>query len=66
MKRIIPKKILNQAYKIDGNEENLIDEKTLSFQEKTEKLPPEIFQIVGNIVSFIEEVNNLEGENENK
>ena len=58
--------LIKQAYKIEDKEEKLIDEKVETVREKTDRLPGEIFQIVGDLIDFIEIVNKLEGKNEDK
>lgn len=64
-KRLIPKKHIEKAYiNNKGQDANLNLEDTT---EKIDKLPKEIFQILGNVISFIENTNIIEGDNdENK
>lgn len=66
MRRIVANSLIRQAYKIEDKEEKLIDEKVETVREKTDRLPGEIFQIVGDLIDFIEIVNKLEGKNEDK
>jgi len=66
MRRIVANSLIKQAYKIEDKEEKLIDEKVETVREKTDRLPGEIFQIVGDLIDFIEIVNKLEGKNEDK
>lgn len=67
-KRLIPKNVVKQAYSKDMNMVKL----DLKLEDKEENkdldlLPGEIFTILGELVSFIEIVNNFEEEeNENK
>lgn len=64
-KRLIPKKHIEKAYINNKSQDaNLNLEDTT---EKIDKLPKEIFQILGNVISFIENTNKIEGDNdENK
>lgn len=66
MKRLIPRKLIEKAYTLDTVEELDSDKDTIA--EKVEKLPEEMFQILGEIISFIENTNKLEGDqnHENK
>ncbi len=60
MKRVISQKQLKNAYKIEEVDENIIDEKIQSIEERGNKLPEEIFEIIGDMVSFIQDINSLE------
>lgn len=64
-KRLIPRKYIEKAYINNKSQDaNLNLEDTT---EKIDKLPKEIFQILGNVISFIENTNKIEGDNdENK
>ena len=64
-KRLIPKKYIKKAYSLDTQQQN-IDIKNESSIEDIDKLPKEMFQILGEIVSFIENTDKFEGDkNEN-
>lgn len=65
-RRLISKEYIKEAYTQDGNGPN-IELELLDRKENLDKLPKEMFHILGDIVSFIENVNKTEGENhENK
>lgn len=65
-KRLVPKKHIQRAYTKDLSLEDL----NIKEREKTEdidSLPKEMFEILGQVISFIESTNKIEGEqNENK
>lgn len=65
-KRLIIKKDIKKAYSQDLQIEN----ENIKFEEEKpdiDKLPDEIFEILGEVVSFIEVTNKLEeNKNENK
>ncbi|MCF6463107.1 hypothetical protein [Clostridium sp. Cult1] len=64
--RLISKKQLKKAYE-KKKIENKIDIKEEFAIENIEKVPKELFQILGETLSFIENVNKMEGEkNEDK
>ena len=64
--RLISKKQLKKAYE-KKKIENKIDIKEELAIENIEKVPRELFQILGETLSFIENVNKMEGEkNEDK
>jgi hypothetical protein len=64
--RLISKKQLKKAYE-KKKIENKIDIKEELAIENIEKVPKELFQILGETLSFIENVNKMEGEkNEDK
>lgn len=60
-KRLIPKKYIERAYTLEVENPNKdLDLETT--EEKIDKLPKEMFQILGEIISFIENTNKFEGE----
>lgn len=65
-KRLIPHKYIKKAY---TKEDNIKDE-DFQLEDPTkniDKLPKEMFQILGDVISFMENINKIEGEkNENK
>lgn len=65
-KRLISRKDIERAYTLDMVEDMDLDTETIA--EKVERLPEEMFQILGEIILFIENTNKFEGEkvNENK
>lgn len=65
-KRLISKKHIQRAYTKDLSLEDMdIDRRDT--KNDIEKLPDEIFEILGPVISFIENTDKLEGENnENK
>ncbi|NLW39587.1 MAG: hypothetical protein GXY96_01470 [Tissierellia bacterium] len=64
--RLIPKKQLKRAYE-NRNVEHKMDIKEELALENMEKVPKELFEILGETLSFIEKVNKMEGEkDENK
>ena len=65
-KRLISKRYIEKAYTQDL--QNLEMDKNLeSIGDKVDKLPEEMFQILGEIISFVESTNKFEGDkNENK
>ena len=66
-KRLISFRTIEKAY-IKEEINSDIDVKVESIEERIDKLPKEMFQILGEIVSFIENTNKIEGDNnhENK
>lgn len=65
-KRLISKKYMKKAYTKD-TQKNDIDMKLQSIEDKIDLLPKEMFQILGEMISFVENINKLEGDkNENK
>lgn len=65
-KRLISKKYMKKAYTQDL--QNLeMDINLESIEDKIDKLPKEMFQILGEVISFVENTNKFEGDkNENK
>ncbi|CCQ98047.1 hypothetical protein CULT_780005 [[Clostridium] ultunense Esp] len=64
--RLVSKKQVKKAYE-KKKVENKIDIKEELAIENIEKVPKELFQILGETLSFIENVNKMEGEkNEDK
>lgn len=61
MKRLVAKELVEKAYSLEDYSQTRLDKKVEGFKEKTEKLPREIFEIVGDLVNFIEKVNKMEG-----
>lgn len=65
-KRLIPKKHIQKAYRKDLSLED-VDIGRRESKDDIGKLPDEIFEVLGQIISFIENTNKLEGEkNEDK
>lgn len=65
IKRLIPRKEIERAYKreVDNYEEQFKDEG----EKKLNCLPDEMFQILGKVISFIENNDKIKGDkNENK
>jgi type III secretion system FlhB-like substrate exporter len=58
--RLISRKYIEKAYIKDEVREELLEEE--SVEEKVDKLPKEMFQILGEVISFIEKTNKLEGD----
>lgn len=64
-KRLISKRHIEKAYTQDSQKVDM-DISLESIEDKVDKLPTEMFQILGEIISFIENTNKLEGDkNEN-
>ncbi|HSH36305.1 hypothetical protein [Schnuerera sp.] len=64
--RLVSKKQLKKAYE-KKKIENKIDIKEELAMKNIEKVPKELFQVLGETLSFIENVNNMEGDkDENK
>ncbi|GFN36739.1 hypothetical protein [Tepidimicrobium xylanilyticum] len=64
--RLVTKNQLKKAYE-RKNVESKIDIKEELVLESIEKVPKELFEILGETLSFIEKVNKMEGErDENK
>lgn len=59
--RLVSKKYIKNAYE-KKKVESKIDLKEELGIENIEKIPKELFQILGETLSFIEKVNNMEGE----
>ncbi|MBU5428206.1 hypothetical protein KQI41_17575 [Tissierella pigra] len=59
-RRLISRKYVEKAYIKDEVNENALNEETI--EEKVDKLPKEMFQILGEVISFIEKTNKLEGD----
>lgn len=65
-KRLISKRYIEKAYTQDSQNVEM-DIKLESIEDKVDKLPKEMFQILGEMISFVENINKLEGDkNENK
>ncbi|HAE91287.1 hypothetical protein [Tissierella praeacuta] len=60
-KRFISRKHIERAYKTDTLSSNL-DLNLEPMEEKIDKLPKEMFQILGEIILFIENTNKFEGD----
>lgn len=64
--RLITKKYIERAYTKDLSLED-IDVNQRESKEDIDSLPHEMFEILGQVISFIENTNKLEGDNnENK
>ena len=64
--RLVSKKHIKNAYEKKKNE-NKIDIKEELGIENIEKIPKELFLILGETLSFIDDINNIEGDkNEDK
>ncbi len=59
--RLVPRKYVKKAYEKKKQEGNVELKKELGIQN-VEKIPKELFQILGETLSFIENVNNMEGD----
>ena len=57
--RLVSKKQIKNAYE-KKKYENKVDIKEELGMENIEKVPKELFQILGETLSFIEDVNNME------
>ena len=65
-KRLIPRKDITKAYSQE-HEKPKLELNADSPRSDIDKLPKEIFEILGEVVSFIETTNKFEGDkNENK
>lgn len=65
-KRLISKRYIEKAYTQDSQIVEM-DIKLESIEDKVDKLPKEMFQILGEMISFVENINKFEGDkNENK
>lgn len=65
-KRLIPRKDIAKAYSQE-QEKPKLELNTDSPRSDIDKLPKEIFEILGEVLSFIETTNKFEGDkNENK
>lgn len=65
-KRLIPKKDIQKAYTKDLSLEDIELDKRET-KDDIDNLPDEIFEILGQVISFVEKTNKLEGDiNENK
>ena len=60
-KRLISRKHIEKAYTTDILSQD-IDLNLESMEEKIDKLPKEMFQILGEVISFIENTNKVEGD----
>ena len=63
--RLVSKKQLKKAYE-KKKIENKIDIKEELAMKNIEKVPKELFQVLGETLSFIENVNNMEGDKDEK
>lgn len=60
-KRFIPRKYVEKAYKSEiPNME--IDLSKRPIEEKLHRLPKEMFQILGEVIQYIENINRIEGD----
>jgi len=60
-KRLISRKYVEKAYKKEfANVE--IDLNTRPNKEKLHRLPKEMFQILGEVIQYIENINKIEGD----
>lgn len=60
-KRLIPRKYIEKAYIKDNKSQDI----NLNLEDTTEnidKLPKEMFQILEDVISFIENINKYEGD----
>ena len=65
-KRLISKRYIEKAYTQDLQNVEM-DINLESIEDKVDKLPEEMFQILGEVISFVENTNKFEGDkNENK
>ena len=65
-KRLISQKNIEKAYKADILNQDA-DLELEPIEERIDKLPKEMFQILGEVISFIESTNKVEGDkHENK
>lgn len=65
-KRLVSKASIEKAYKKDLSLEDM-DLERRQTEDDIDTLPSEMFEILGQLVSFIERTNKLEGDNnENK
>ena len=63
-KRLIPKSYVERAYTKTYEKQTMDSDPSI---EKIDLLPKEIFEILGEVIGFIENTNTLEGDkNENK
>lgn len=60
-KRLIPKKHIERAYTKDLSLEE-VDRDREEEKNDIQSLPQEIFEILGEVISFIENTNKLEGD----
>lgn len=60
-KRLISRKHIEKAYTIDILNHD-IDLNLEPIEERINKLPKEMFQILGEVISFIENTNKFEGD----
>lgn len=60
-KRLISRKYIEKAYTTDAENQDM-DLGQESIEERIDKLPKEMFQILGEVISFIENTNKLEGD----
>ena len=58
--RLIPQKYIKNAYK-KKTLSNKVDIKEELNMENIEKVPKELFQILGETLTFIDSINNMEG-----
>jgi len=64
--RLVSKKHVQNAYEKKKTDQRM-DIKEESIEEKIEKIPKELFEVLGETLSFIDNVNTIEGDkNENK
>jgi type III secretion system FlhB-like substrate exporter len=59
--RLVSKKHVKKAYEKKSNEHKMDLKEELGIGD-IEKVPKELFQILGETLSFIESVNNMEGD----
>lgn len=65
-KRLVTKKYIERAYTKDLSLEDM-DIKKREKKDNIDSLPKEMFEIIGELISFIENTNKLEGDKyENK
>lgn len=60
-KRLISPKHVEKAYTTDALNQD-VDLNLEPIEEKIDKLPKEMFQILGEVISFIESTNIIEGD----
>lgn len=57
--RLVPRKYVKRAYEKKKQEGNVDLKKELGI-ENVDKIPEELFQILGETLSFVEDINNME------
>lgn len=57
--RLVPRKYIKKAYEKKNQEGNVELKKDLGIKN-IDKIPKELFQILGETLSFVEDINNME------